>query len=473
MAPACVLLGRTVVFRDYPSQADPPVTAVGGGDDGGGAATASGVVGAASSEAEPPLSVLDAMEEAEAKYLLAMKSDLQVVDFPGVSRFTMVRPPSSDPTPEYGRHRPHCFVAAGDSNLIVLYAGSYTPSSSKGFYLLVDTASSSLSTIPGVREDPHSQHYRCAGYGTVIMARQDGAFVLAELLFAFNLRAKTARAMLCLWHSSSEQRTSEWVYKFGHLPAQVFYPWRLHTSFPVQSRNLFCWVDLLHGLLLLDLGRQHCESEVDSALDLPGMSFIPLPDGCHISERNRGALHPQDFRNMACVDGTIKFIAMDGFVLNGIPIALVTYTLHLDGPSPSWTKDTELRLEHLWADETFISIGVPRMKPVFPILSTQEHDVVYLAIPATHLDDVDGYKIRRVEYMLSVDMRNKRVISATQNNCPRIWTALRHLLVFHASQQGSKNHQVIKMCLYFDKCLLLLECGGSNWDGAKWKKGEV
>lgn len=429
MAPACVLLDRNVFFRDCPPQADPAV--------GGGAATASGVVGAAWSEAEPLLGLLDAMDEAEAKYLLAMKSDLQAVDPPGVSRFTMVLPPSSDPTPIYGRHRPHCFVAAGDSNLIVLYTGSFTPSTSEGFYLLVDTASSSLSTIPGVRDNYSlsQDYYRCAGYATVIMARQDGAFVLAELLFAFNFRARTAQAMLCLWHSSSSERRTggEWVYKFGHLPAQVFHPWRVHTSFPVQSRNLLCWVDLLHGLLLWDL--------VDSSLDLAGMSFVPLPDGCHISS-GRSTLHPQDFRNMACVDGTIKFVAMDGFMQDGISIALVTYTLHLDGPSPSWTKDTVLRLDRLWADETFISIGVPRMKPVFPILSTQEHDIVYLAVPSTHIDNEDGFKIRRLEYMLSVDTRNTRVISATQNNCPRIWTGPRYLLVFHASQQGSKHHQV-------------------------------
>ncbi|RLN18168.1 hypothetical protein C2845_PM02G45410 [Panicum miliaceum] len=96
---------------------------------------------------------------------------------------------------------------------------------------------------------------------------------------------------------------------------------------------------------------------------------------------------------------------MEG-LMEGNPIALVTFALDLDGPSPTWTKDTVLRLDDLWADKTLISKGVPRITPLFPMLSTQEHDVVYLVIGG-RVDDVEGYQIQRVQLLLSVDAQSQ------------------------------------------------------------------
>ena len=53
--------------------------------------------------------------------------------------------------------------------------------------------------------------YNRAGYVTVIMTREGGAFVLAELLFDFHRRGLPAQGMLCLWQSS----LCSWVYKHG------------------------------------------------------------------------------------------------------------------------------------------------------------------------------------------------------------------------------------------------------------------
>jgi hypothetical protein len=55
--------------------------------------------------------------------------------------------------------------------------------------------------------------------------------------------------------------------------------------------------------------------------------------------------------------------------------------------------DTKLLLEDLWVDKTFISNDVPRITPVFPILSTLQHDVVYLVIPGD-VERVEGYRFR-------------------------------------------------------------------------------
>ncbi|TVU01770.1 hypothetical protein EJB05_52766, partial [Eragrostis curvula] len=219
------------------------------------------------------------MEAADAKYMRAMKPSLQVVDAPGISHLTLTRPLSSDQVSKHGTDMTSGLVAAADKNLVVLYAGSYRPASSyQGSYLLLDAASSSssLSTIPGIRYKPD---YTCPGFATVVMAREGGAFVLAELLFGFRRHGSPTLGMLGLWSGSSElEQGSEWVYKVGHLPAQVSHRWRIHMSFSVQSRDLLCWVDLLHGLLLCDLGRHHCN--VDSS-DLE-ISFVPLPHSCTI-----------------------------------------------------------------------------------------------------------------------------------------------------------------------------------------------
>uniref|UniRef100_A0A0D9XD10 DUF1618 domain-containing protein n=1 Tax=Leersia perrieri TaxID=77586 RepID=A0A0D9XD10_9ORYZ len=412
MAPAaCVLLDRTVFFRDHPLEPEPPV----GGR--AAAAAAAGVVGsttaAASSDSDPLRP--ETREENIGQYLRAMKPDLRVFDPPKVSCLTLVRPLSSN-QPNYGRHLASGLVAAASDNLVVIYAGEYRPAASyHGWYLLVDAASSSLSTIPGIPYMECSSS-TSGGIGTVVMARQGGG--------SFR---------------------SEWGYKEGNLPAQVVYPLTVYKSFSVQSRNLLCWADLVHGLLLCDLGRY----EVDSS-DL-GMSFVPLPDSCPLSKKWRS--NPRDIRTMACVDGTIKFLTIDG-VREGRPISLITYTLHLDGPSsPTWTQDTVLRLDDLWADDTFISLGLPQITPLFPNLSTQEHDVVYLCIPGD-VDLVEGCRVTRVKAMLSVDTRKTRVISADQENCPETLLRSRFLISFNASHQGSKYHQLMKKVRQHDEIYL-------------------
>uniref|UniRef100_K3YYB4 DUF1618 domain-containing protein n=1 Tax=Setaria italica TaxID=4555 RepID=K3YYB4_SETIT len=199
------------------------------------------------------------------KYLLAMEPDLHVVDPPGVSCLTMVRPHPSDPIPQYGRHLESGFVAAAHKSLVVIYVTRYS-----GWYLVLDLASSSPRsfTIPGIA---YPDSYRCAGPGaTVITPLHPGAFVLAELLLSLRCPIKgLSSVMLCFWNSHS----SSWDKKAGDLPAQVCHVWEVHMSFPVQSRNLLCWV--------------HSDLH---------MSFVPLPpNSCEEFDQQR-LPNPQDFR---------------------------------------------------------------------------------------------------------------------------------------------------------------------------------
>ncbi|CAN6247545.1 unnamed protein product [Urochloa humidicola] len=409
MAPAaCVVLDRTVAFCDHPRDAE-------------------GVVGGniSAPSRSRPLS-FEAMKESVGDYLLAMEPDLHLVDPPGVSRLTMLRPPSSHPVPKFGRRMRSGFVAAADNGVVVLYAGNYRPGASfSGWYLLLDLESSSSRPVPGITYSFIGSSRTGAGYGTVVTAqpRRDAVpltFILADLFFDFPRAAQgLSSGMLCLWHSQS----SQWAYKTGDLPGQVCHTWRGHMTFPVHSRNLLCWVDLVHGLLLYDLGR-HLD-EVDSVLD---MSFVPLPTDTDSGGQYSQELlaNPEDFRSMACVHGAIKFLTMDGL---GAAISLVTYTLYLDGPSPSWTKDTVLCLADLWADETYISTGMPRITPLFPILSTQKHGIIYLVIPGD-VEYVEGCRTRRCKLLLSVDTRKAKVVSTDKENHPRTLFSSRYLITF-------------------------------------------
>jgi hypothetical protein len=337
-----------------------------------------------------------------ATYLLSMTPDLEeVVEPPDVSRLTMQRPLASAPIANHGwQLRDGTVAAAADKNLVVLSSGSYRPAYSYNrWYLLLDldaaadASASCLSSIPAIHYE-YADSYSSAGYGTVIMTttttREGGgggaSFVLAELLWDFHRRGGLpALGMLCVWQSW----LCSWVYKRGELPAEVLQTWRIHMSFPVEtrSRRLFCWVDLLHGLLLCDPGRQ-CEVDSSDSLD---MCFVPLPHGCSVVVENprwSSKKNPLEFRNAACVGGgTIKFLTMERE--GGGAMSLVTYTLDLDNnpsnnndPASSWMAETKLLLEDLcWADETTTFISnkkdvVPRkITPplLFPILSTVEH----------------------------------------------------------------------------------------------------
>lgn len=242
MAPAaCVLLDRTVAFRSHPQETEPFDL---------GEKIEKGVVtiGASTSTAELLVS-REATEASIATYLLHMTPDLEeVVEPPEVSRLTMQRPLASAPIANHGwQLRDGAVAAAADKNLVVLSSGSYRPAYSYNrWYLLLDldaadddASASCLSSIPAIHYE-YADSYSSADYGTVIMTttREGGgggaSFVLAELLWDFHRRGGLpALGMLCVWQSW----LCSWVYKRGELPAEVLQTWRIHMSFPVQTRS--------------------------------------------------------------------------------------------------------------------------------------------------------------------------------------------------------------------------------------------
>uniref|UniRef100_A0A0E0M9M3 Uncharacterized protein n=1 Tax=Oryza punctata TaxID=4537 RepID=A0A0E0M9M3_ORYPU len=97
---------------------------------------------------------------------------------------------------------------------------------------------------------------------------------------------------------------------------------------------------------------------------------------------------------------------------------------------------------------TFLSMDLPKNKPIFPVVSTrQRHDVVYLVLAvAERHGHVDGNKrdrtTKRVKYLISVDMRLKKVLFCSSYNSPgRLWPNLIDS-DFSAYLHDSKDDQV-------------------------------
>ncbi|CAN6249582.1 unnamed protein product [Urochloa humidicola] len=332
-----------------------------------------------------------------------MKPDPQVFAPPAVSYLSLVRPPlSRDPVLEFGRQLDSAFIATAENNLVALYAGPYRPaSSSEGCYLVYDACTNTTSTIPGI---PYSASYSSFGNGTIVMAdaHQDpGTFILAELL---KLRSTPHQAKLCLW----SQKAQSWVEKVARLPAEVCPPKHMfdaHMAFSFDGK--LYWVDLLHGLLICDL-----KYPADGH---PDFCFFQLPCGHSIDTTSNPdhQLRPQEFRSMACVAGTIKFVNIDGYLQASKPVnelTVTTWTLDMSGLSYRWTQETKLCLGDLWAHETFLSRNLPKIKPMYPVLSTQEHDVVYLVVGGVKA--VGNHQVKRVKHLFSVNTRHNKVLSA-------------------------------------------------------------
>ena len=110
---------------------------------------------------------------------------------------------------------------------------------------------------------------------------------------------------------------------------------------------------------------------------------------------------------MACVGGSIKFVAMDGYGDRpGDEVTLAIWTLSPD--LCGWKKGAVYHVRDIWASESHRSLGLLQALPSFPVLSVDEDDVVYLSF--TDLDvTVEGRVELKGQYLLRVDMQHNKV----------------------------------------------------------------
>ncbi|TVU15400.1 hypothetical protein EJB05_38919, partial [Eragrostis curvula] len=187
-----------------------------------------------------------------------------------------------------------------------------------------------------------------------------------------------------------------------------------------------CWVDLLKGVLV-------CNLQMDSAE--PTFTFVPLPIGCSTELERRVIPGPQQYRTMGCIRGAIKFVALDGF------------NEHLK----EWTEGTPLCVGDLWASESFLQSGLPRLTPSYPAISFDEVNVVYFVLEEIDcVDTVDrfgkvrGEIVRKGRYVLGLDMMQHKVLCHTKAITDNLTPIFPSLIAseFSAHLQGSKDHQI-------------------------------
>ncbi|CAN6268758.1 unnamed protein product [Urochloa humidicola] len=112
----------------------------------------------------------------------------------------------------------------------------------------------------------------------------------------------------------------------------------------------------------------------------------------------------------------------------------------MNGLSHRWTQETKLCLGDLFADETFLSRNLPKIKPMYPVLSTQEHDIVYLVVGGVKA--VGNHQVKGVKHLLSVNTRHNKVLSASSYKGV-MWPQL-FASDFNLYLQGYQRKQLIR-----------------------------
>lgn len=348
-------------------------------------------VGAGKAGAAVGGSIRDLWSLEEEALLAAMEPHPVVADPPEVTRLSMVlrKMPASQAALEG-------FISSTDGGLVVLYTGGYLPGNGaytpSGCYLVYDARSNSFSKIPQL--DPLTTKgpptIKCLGAIAAILHHGrggEGAYVLAELVTT--LSPGLPDAELYLWWSSSSTSNSDgaWMRTPVRLPLPPelcgpTYFFNIDMTFSFAGSRV-CWVDLLTGVLICDV----------FAPQGPEFSFVPLPQGYSFSVPHdiRLAIKTQEFRSMGCACGAIKFVALMGYS-EGLPndqVILKTWTLSPD--LKEWQETSVLPMVDLWASESFSRMELPRVRPMFPILSMTEDGVVCIFLNEIGLADKVGH----------------------------------------------------------------------------------
>ncbi|XBI70218.1 hypothetical protein VPH35_064760 [Triticum aestivum] len=302
-------------------------------------------------------------------YLRTLKPDARFADPPELSSLRILRPGICD------RDVTSAYVASADKNLVALFADPYRPATnSEGGYLIYDAGNNSLSAIP---PPPFDYDRADVGMGAAVLCLEEGGYVLVELTTVID----------------SDPSTAEWILKVSSFPHEL-------------SCSSICWVDLFKGMAVCDV-RGLLRHGAD-----PGFRFVPLPGECPAYDRGQmykreSPLEAEEFRCMACVGGSIKFVAMDGYGDRpGDEVTLAIWTLSPD--LCGWKKGAVYHVRDIWASESHRSLGLPQNLPSFPVLSVDEDDVVYLFLVDLDVTE-DGDAEFKNHHVLRVDMQNKKV----------------------------------------------------------------
>ncbi|XP_062224776.1 uncharacterized protein LOC133923507 [Phragmites australis] len=220
--------------------------------------------------------------------------------------------------------------------------------------------------------------------GLIADPRRAGHYMVAQL----HPRSSTCHETL-LYYSTD---TDKWAVKrLATSPEHK--PWRSHGVF--SHDGMLWWVDVAYGMLACDPFPDH-----------PDLRFVPLPVGSEIDESvfRNPRVFIDERRCIRLSKGKLRFVEIHA-PYN--PVAAVStlsdnttvcmWTL-VDPEGPHhWKFEYEAPFAEIWADESYITAGLPPQKvPALALVHPSNHEVVYFFHGSS---------------LFAVDMRARRVLA--------------------------------------------------------------
>ncbi|KAF7068371.1 hypothetical protein CFC21_074142 [Triticum aestivum] len=281
------------------------------------------------------------------------------------------------------------FSMQGDVMVISLvFIANHDPRPFRAYYLVYDSATTSLFMIPYPATDCLTIGKPCP---LPVRRPDDGRYTLAFL--------NHEPDALCLW--SLPPLPDNMKPPALPLPQNDMDPWvaksrrptisdRLDVHVVFSSKDYAFWVDLKQGILYCSISDMlNGEEPVD-------FKYIPLPKECSMPTDIMDAAHVH--RNMGLDgDSTIWFVAIEPSENSVRHTNVKVWTLDLTQlmskkKTKKWQKLREFKMQSIWRLYAFRKKGLPRTEPRFPVWR-QERDggILYMLLP--RLNDRHGYLV--------------------------------------------------------------------------------
>lgn len=323
-------------------------------------------------------------------------------------------------------------ICAVDKN-VMIFTTTF-PDLSRYVYLIYDAITGSLRMIPLLE----SSSSRVALTSRILIARPRSATRRGgdESDYALVLTGKLAVAGK---GKGSVQRQQEHDSLFLWRPLSSR-PWSeiKRARFPdedgrrvYQADEVFAcdghgyWADLLCGVMYCS-----CDAifdKEDSAVEF-GFFNLPFKPAPHHRYSERVA-QPVAYRTMGTHaagkdSSTIRFVSISGF-LEDVALHDRTVTVwRLLGHAMGWEIEHQLRLGDLWQLEGFGDLPKD-MTPMYPLLSTEDEDVIYFALGEYTENRKKGeFAPTSAHYLLAINMRHQIILSSVRlpHRCGRLDT---------------------------------------------------
>jgi len=278
-------------------------------------------------------------------------------------------------------------VACADKNLLVLFTAPDSPyHASSGRYLVYDAEADTFIAPPRIDLEQFREVF---GYvPAIVHLGQGGNFTLAVVVQSH----LSSQYSVLLWSPSTDQE--RWVQRNVNFPSEVLHYSKIDLSFAFEE-SWACWVDLYFGIVAFNVVSDQ-------------LKFLPLPEPYVREWPPMPRMSPTVHSTMGCVDGVIKFLSMDGYDDDDCPkdrINITSWTLQ-----EKWSNDGDLLMANLWADSTFVAIpDLQQQVPMCPVLSLKEPNMVSFFF--SDIGYVDGHVATKGEYVLSLNMKSKKIQS--------------------------------------------------------------